>query len=91
MDDHSATGYYHLFQIGWYAIGIAILQREREYNVCVLHSYSYLYEPMFIAMPKVTKKAGLLKPGLCLSDRRYSLFFLEQDGSRNRPPPVLTV
>ena len=44
MDDHSATEYYRLFQIGWYAIGIAILQREREYNVCVLHSYSYLYE-----------------------------------------------
>ena len=33
MDDHSATGYYRLFQIGWYAIGIAILQREREYNI----------------------------------------------------------
>jgi len=27
----------------------------------------------------------------CLSAIRYSLFFLEQDGSRNRPPSVLTV
>ena len=30
-------------------------------------------------MPKVTKKAGLLKSGLCLSAIRYSLFFLEQE------------
>mgnify|MGYP006957065322 FL=1 len=79
--DHPATGSHGSFHIFGYPIGIAILQRKGKYDVRIFHS-----NRCFITSPKITKKAGLLKPSLS----HFIFTYLEQDRCRDRPSTILS-